>query len=667
MSRRRSEDLGRLLDADTRRRLDAGEHDAVATQLAAADRHAEAGWVREQIWDFAGATEHYLIAGRLLDAVRTALEAGDPRSWAATFEVLADRREEASVLDEIAKLLARRGRHEDAARVLELAEAGPELRASMLAKAGDRLAAAELLAEAGLPRQALEILGPLDTFATLASHDGTQHRPTLAPVASHPREHALAAALCWDLGDAEGTARHAQRARRAGAVDGDLGRRVRTLLARALSSLGHDLAGQLVLAESVGERSEQAPSELAGLTGLTGLTGHGRYRVIATLAAPYAGAAYVGVDRVTLHEVEIHLLLAEFGEHERPGPPVREALERFAAIAQRADALAHPAIRPLLRLDPEVGLLVMPRREGPVLRNLIRPPGLEQATARARSVIAFMLGGLAAGHAVGLVHGSLLPSQIVCDALGRPLLGPFGVHHLAGLVATRTGGLEELLSMTPPERRAGADPTQAGDIYMVGALWAALLTGRFGAELDDLPASERDDVAAMLASSPDSRPSAHEALARLRTPVDDLTVLAGGSSSAEDSRRGPARIDPRLGRSIDVIAADSWSDTELDMLCTARNPWLQNILDREGRAFRLAAWPDGCRSLDSGASWRTILDPLALELLDPAGEPNAPAASDSRQTLHDAIASRLDALLGAAIVVTPAGERMLALDRLLVR
>jgi serine/threonine protein kinase len=658
----RPSDLGRSLDASLRARLDAGEHDAVATELAASDRHAEAGWVREQIWDFAGATEHYLVSGRLLDAIRTALEAGDPRSWAATFEALSARREDAPLLDEVSKLLTRRGRHEDAARVLELADAGPERRAELLAKAGDRLAAAELLATAGLPRQALEILGPLDNLASISSPGGevpqkpAQPNPTSGNSPSHPREHALAAALCWDLGDAEGTARHAQRARRAGAIDGELGRRVRTLLARALSSLGHDLAGQLVLAEQDGERPEQAPSELAA---------QGRYRVIATLPAPYAGAAYVGVDRVTLHEVEIHLLLAEFGEHERPGPAVREALERFASIAERADALAHPAIRPLLRLDSEVGLLVMPRREGPVLRNLIRPPGLEQATARARSLIVFMLGALAAGHAAGLVHGSLLPSQIVCDALGRPLLGPFGVHHLAGLVATRTGGLEELLSMTPPERRSGADPTQAGDIYMVGALWAALLTGRFGAELDELPASERDDIAAMIETLPDARPKAHETLARLRTPVDDLTMLAGGGPSAEDSLRGPARIDPRLGRSIDVVAAESWSDTELDMLCTARNPWLQNILDREGRAFRLAAWPDGCRTLDSGAPWRTILDPLALELLDSASEPNAPTATtDSRQTLHDAIVSRLD---GTAIVVTPAGERMLALDQLLIR
>src|SRR5690349_7252762 len=140
--RGRPEDLGRQLDAHIHARLDAGEHDAVATELAAADRHAEAGWVREQIWDFFGATQAYLVAGRLLDAIRTALEAGDPRSWEATFDALGARREDSALLNEVAALLGRRGRHQDAARVLELADAGPELRARLLAKAGDRLAAA---------------------------------------------------------------------------------------------------------------------------------------------------------------------------------------------------------------------------------------------------------------------------------------------------------------------------------------------------------------------------------------------------------------------------------------------------------------------------------------------------------------------------------------------
>lgn len=658
----RPEDLGRKLEPQLRQRLELGDHEAVARELADAERFAEAGWVLEQIWDFRTATQHYLLADRMLDALRAALEDGTPPSFTAVLDGLAARRNDIELLRSAAKLLQRRGRHDDAAQVLELADAGPEDRAATLIRAGDRLAAAELLAEAGQPRRALEALGPLDTSATYVD----PNRDGFATLPSHPREHALAAALCWDLGDAEATARHAQQARLAGAVDGELGRRVRHLLARALASLGHDFAGQLVLGE--GDEVELSPSSASGGPSeqSSSRAPHGRYRVTATLPAAFAGAAYVGIDRVTLQEVELHLLLAEFGEHERPGQEIHVALDRFAAAAERAHALAHPGIRPILRLEPHIGLLVMPRREGPVLRSLIRPPGLAQATARARSLVAFMLDALAAGHAAGLVHGSLLPSQIVCDALGRPLLGPFGAHHLAGLVATRTGGLEELLSLTPPEQRSGAEPTQAGDIYMLGTLWVALLAGRFGATVDDLPAAEHEQLSAMLAEDPHARPSARELLQRLRAPISDMSELAHHHHlPADDSLRGPTRLDPRLGRALDVLADDSWTDTELGLLCAARNPWLQNILDREGRTFRLAAWPEGCRKLGADVRWQTLLDPQAIELLSPGGEPNAFDDQDSQhanQVLRDAVLSRIDS---EAIVVTPAGEFMLALDRLL--
>lgn len=655
MPARSSDDLGRTLEPGLRARLDAGEHEAVAVELAAAERQAEAGWVLEQIWDFAGATRHYLAVGRLVDAVRTSVEARDPQLWAAVFDALRRHRDDRQLLDTVSALLRSRGRHDDAAAVLELAAASPEQRAAALVRAGSPLAAAEVFAEAGLPRRALEALGAVEIRPT---HLDTGPSAGDRRLPSHPREHALAAELCWDLGDAEGAARHAQQARRAGALEGELGRQVRSLLARALACLGHDLAGQLVLAEADQDEPERSPSELEP---------QGRYRVTATLPAPFAGAAYVGVDRVSLQEVELHLLISEL-QDQAPDPGVRGALERFTSQALRADALGHPAIRPIIRAVPEIGLLVMPRREGPVLRSLIRAPGMAQATARARALVVFILDALAAAHGVGLVHGSLLPSQIVCDALGRPLLGPFGAHHLAGLVATRTGGLEELLSLTPPEQRRGAAPSEAGDIYMLGALWAALLAGYFSPPLDELPAGERDDIARMLAEDPSARPSAREALTRLRTPVDDLTTLAHQTApQAEESMSQAARIDPRLGVALDVVAADSWSEAELDLLCMARNPWLQNILDREGRAFRLAAWPAGCRTLDDGAPWREHLPALALGLLSAAGEPNAPEDRDpdeTHATLREAVVSRMS---GACVVVTPAGELMLALDQLLAR
>ncbi len=655
----RHEDLASSLDEPLRVRLARGDHEAVARELAAAGRAREAGWVLEQIWSFAGATAHYLQAGRWLDALRTAIDEGRPNLIHTVVDHLADVGIEQITIAAATRMLERRGLHEVAARLLSRVSAGPERQAEALLRAGDRLAAATLLADAGHARRALEALGLL-----LGS--------------SNADEHALAARLRWDLGDAEGTARHAQAARRAGALTGERARRVRTLLARALASLGHDLAGQLVLAESdasIDSDPERSPLELAP---------HGRYRVTGMLPAAYAGAAYVGIDRVTLQEVEIHLLLAEYADQDKPASELHLALDRFAARASAADALGHPAIRPILRLEPREGLLIMPRREGPLLRSLIRPPGLARASARARSVVAFMLDGLATAHAAGLVHGSLLPSQIVCDALGRPLLGAFGAEQLAGLVATRTGGLDELLAITPPEQRRGGASSPAGDVYMIGALWAALLAGQFvdGVnELDPLPTGERESsnlLIAMLAEQPDRRPSARAALAQLQSPIEDLSELARvgpgpGPGPDESVRSLVARVDPAGSTRVTVVAADPWTDALLDALCLCRNPWLQNILDREGRNFSLAAWPEGCRTLAPGPDWRTQIDANVLELLSPSGEPNEIGDRsiedvDVDQALREAVASRLDLLRArgeSALVVTPAGEFMLALDRLL--
>ena len=82
-----------------------------------------------------------------------------------------------------------------------------------------------MLADADRPREALDALAPAGAEPT------------------SPGALALAAHLAWDLGDAAGAARHAQHALRRRPDDDATS----TLLARALGSLGHDLAAQMVL------------------------------------------------------------------------------------------------------------------------------------------------------------------------------------------------------------------------------------------------------------------------------------------------------------------------------------------------------------------------------------------------------------------------------------
>ncbi|HEY0138049.1 MAG TPA: hypothetical protein VGB85_28380 [Nannocystis sp.] len=623
------------LTAELRARLARGEHEAVASELASGGDLVGAGQVLEQIWDFLGAHGHYTAAGRPLDALRCALELGRPDLLDATLAQLMD--QPRGDRDEAVKLLQRRGRHAEAAGLLATDDADPVVRARALARAGDRRGAAQVLAEAGHVREALRALDPI----------AEQDAPALT----------LAATLAWELGDAETSVRHAQAAMRALAGPathdpGSAGPRASQpalaamsegtatderanaarILARGLGALGHELAAQLVL-------------QATGVREMTSAAVPGRYHVRRALTASYAGAAYDGLDRVTQQEVEIHLLLAEVQDAGLDAQGVLSAIAAFARRAEAAAELAHPAIRPVLRFDLRAGLLILPHADGPTLRTLIRPPGMPPA--RARALVSFLLDGLVAAHARGLVHGSLLPAQIVCDAAGRPLLGPFGADEIAGLVATRTGALEELLTITAPELRAGGKPSAASDIYSAAALWVALRTGSLGADPARLPADEQRLVADALDPDPARRPDAPTLLGRLRVRVADPRELVP---------LAPLPAVPKAMSEVGALAtagviaevAAGWTDAELDALLASDAPRLQPVLDREQRRVVLAAWPDGCRRLaddaDAGA-----LDPL-LDGLAPA--------------LRAIVGSRLRA---SSWVCTSAGEWMLALDDLLTR
>ncbi len=281
---------------------------------------------------------------------------------------------------------------------------------------------------------------------------------------------------------------------------------------------------------------------------------------------------------------------------------------------------------------------------------LIRPPGMESMVSRARALVAFLLEGLMAGHERGLVHGWLLPSLIVCDTLGRPMLGPFGGHHLAGLTATHTGGLEELLAVSAPGVQRGGEPTAASDLYALGVLLGALLTGSLAPLSDAAPRTpEFDLVRALCTPEAAERISARDALRILRTPIADIQDL--GRIENEPSAERSTNSGRALDEGLVVVAAESWTDEVLDLLCQCGGAWMQPILDRDDRRFVLAPWPPGSRSLGPTIeNWREFLDPHALELSSPELE----AALDQR-------------LRASSLVHVTGGAWMLALDDLLQR
>lgn len=160
------------------------------------------------------------------------------------------------------------------------------------------------------------------------------------------------------------------------------------------------------------------------------------------------------------------------------------AAQRAGREADIAGAIDHPHI---VRGSPVTGRggvtgLVLPWLVGGSLADLLA------ARRRLRwpetlTVLIPLADALAAAHERGLVHGDLSPANILFDGDGRPMLADFG----AARAATECGGE---VFVTPqhvaPEIVRGADPGPAADLFSMGSVALACLTGRPAWPADDL-------------------------------------------------------------------------------------------------------------------------------------------------------------------------------------
>lgn len=612
------------LDGPLARQLEDGGYAAVATALEAAGRDLEAGVLWEATWDFPRAAAAFARAGADLHALRCALEADDPALADQFVAAIAQR--EQSVRDEALALLTKRRRPNLVAALVAHTNEAPTIQSAALSEAGDILGAARSLAAAGEFAAALATLQPVEPDRTRLDHL------------------ALAASLYWETGDVERAARLAQAALRRGA-DRQLSTDV---LAPCLAALGHGLAADI--ARQRGPDPNRGP-----LVQGAPVRHAGRYQVQKLAPHALTGRAVFGFDRVEQREVEIHDLLADIETLGSTHAQATQIVGDFIEYAAAAFETAHPALRPILWTDAAAGLMVLGRGSTTTLRALIRPPGLSNDLLHVRAMVLFLLGGLAQAHDRGFVHGAILPSLIVFDPAERPLLNPFGMNLLSSLVATRTGSLDELLTLTAPEVKAGETPTAAADIFAIGQIYAALLQGTLPADLEGLPASERALIESMTVVDPELRPSARQVIARLEVPRTLTHRLTTGRHAVArlDEPGSPAPPRPITLDHVTVTAHPSWSDDELATLCRQAPASTQPILDRRGRTFYLAPWPDGCATFDGSHPVAALVKGELLRSLE---------------TLDDAIFTCVhERLRPQSVVQTAEGVRMLALDDLLAR
>lgn len=94
-----------------------------------------------------------------------------------------------------------------------------------------------------------------------------------------------------------------------------------------------------------------------------------------------------------------------------------------------------------------------------------------------RAVLGAVCSGLAAAHQIGLHHGDLSPSNILCPPQGPAQITDFGMSRLAAAPQTPWIGPRGYL---PPEVYRGevAEATAQGDVFALGAILYECLTGQ---------------------------------------------------------------------------------------------------------------------------------------------------------------------------------------------
>ena len=172
-------------------------------------------------------------------------------------------------------------------------------------------------------------------------------------------------------------------------------------------------------------------------------------------------------------EVVVKVIPPEFAR--QPG-----FLPRFRQVAQLAGRLAsHPHILPLLGSGEEAGspYLVSPYVADGTLKDWIARGG-RIGISDAGPFFHQLCDALAYAHSLGVVHGDVKPSNIYLFEGRHVLLGDFGLLlDLAHMDMTHADPGTEAVAFLAPEVASG-QPSQASDMYGVGAVLFAAITGQ---------------------------------------------------------------------------------------------------------------------------------------------------------------------------------------------
>ncbi|MFJ3928064.1 serine/threonine-protein kinase [Streptomyces sp. NPDC090022] len=162
--------------------------------------------------------------------------------------------------------------------------------------------------------------------------------------------------------------------------------------------------------------------------------------------------------------------------HLDAGTQAMGALREARVVAQ----IRHPHVVVVHDVVEHEGLpcIVMELVEGGSLADRLVARGPLAPDEAARIGLA-LLGALGAAHGRGVLHRDVKPANVLLEAeTGRVVLTDFGIARLAGSTTiSETGAFVGSPEYTAPERMQGAAAGPASDLWSLGALLCAAVTG----------------------------------------------------------------------------------------------------------------------------------------------------------------------------------------------
>ena len=196
----------------------------------------------------------------------------------------------------------------------------------------------------------------------------------------------------------------------------------------------------------------------------------GKYDVLDIIGRGGMGIVYKGNDPSLNRLVAIKMMTENYSDSP-------DQLKRFFREAQSTGSLQHPNIVTVYELGDHNGTpyFVMEYLEGESLDSVIanrRPLHLLEKL----NVILAVCQGLSYAHRRGIVHRDIKPGNIMVVKEGGIKIVDFGIAHIGGKNATRTGQILGSISYMSPEQINGKLVDARTDIFATGVVLYQLVT-----------------------------------------------------------------------------------------------------------------------------------------------------------------------------------------------